>query len=146
MASISMGFAADADMNEALVKVNALLQQVPQYPETAREPTIYSGTDTSSTIAVFNLIPRPPNDEQLVAFGRKHPEQESALDSIRSVSVPTLDLERIETLAEEFPILRELLPDVDILTFTRFAEERVAAAMARVPGVARVWLWGGKRD
>ena len=146
MASISMGFAADADMNEALVKVNALLQQVPQYRETAREPTIYSGTDTSSTIAVFNLIPRPPNDEQLVAFGRKHPERGSALDSIRSASVPTLVLERIETLAEEFPILRELLPDVDVLTCTRFAEDRVAAAMARVPGVARVWLWGGKRD
>ena len=54
-ARIEMNFDINADMNEAMVKVNARLQQVAKYPETALEPTIRSGTDDTSTIAIFNV-------------------------------------------------------------------------------------------
>ena len=146
-ARVSMGFDADADMNEALVKVNSRLQQVPRYPETALEPTLRSGTDDSSEIAIFNVIARPPDDEQLLAYARQHPDLAQLIEQVRKLDPPTVQLERLEQLSKEHPKLVALLPtDVNVIEQTLFVEDYVAAAIGRVPGVSRVWVWGGKRQ
>lgn len=146
-ARVSMGFDADTDMNEALVKVNSRLQQVPRYPETALEPTLRSGTDDSSEIAIFNVVARPPDDQQLLQFKKDHPALSGLIEEVRQLSPPTVQLERLEKLAQEHREITSLLPtDVDVIEQTLFVEDYVAAAIGRVPGVSRVWVWGGKRQ
>lgn len=145
-ARVSMGFNVDTDMNEALVKVNSRLQQISRYPETALEPTIYSGMDRTSEIAVFNIIPRAPSDEQLQAFMATHPHLEAELASIRALTPPTVMLQQLRQLALRHSEIRELLPsNFNVAEEMQFAEDHIAAAIGRVPGVSRVWVWGGKR-
>lgn len=144
-ARVSMGFDATADMNEALVKVNSRLQQVSRYPETALEPTIRSGTDYTPEVANFNIIPRPPSDEQLDEFVKQHPQLSDQIHAARLLSPPTVMLERLQALAKDHPEIIPLLPTVDVIEQTQFVEDYVEAAFGRVPGVARTWLWGGKR-
>lgn len=144
-ARVSLGFDIDTDMSEALVKVNSRLQQVQRYPETALEPTIYSGTDRSPEIANFNIIPRPPTEEQLDKFAKQHPELQRAIAEAKLLRPPTVMLERLQLLAIQHPQLVPLLPTVDIIEQTQFVEDYVEAAFGRVPGVARTWVWGGKR-
>ena len=146
-ASVEMNFAINADMNEAMVKVNARLQQVSKYPETALEPTIRSGTDDTSTIAIFNVIPRPPDDLQLQRFASEHPELAELTSRIRQVTSPTLVLQQIRDKATQHPELNSLLPnDMDIVSHTRFVEDHVATALGRIDGIARTWVWGGQQD
>ena len=78
-ARVTRGFHVDTDMNEALVKVSSRLHQISRYPETALEPTIYSGMDRTSEIAIFNIIARPPEADKLEAFAEQHPHLQSAL-------------------------------------------------------------------
>ena len=146
-ARISMGFNADMDMNEALVKLNTRLQQISRYPETALEPTIYSGTDDSNEVATFNVIARPPDNEELAEFARRNPELADVVDQVTNLSPPTVQLERLIELVAAHPKLEELIPrDVDVIEQTQFVEDYIGAAMGRVQGVARVWVWGGKRQ
>ena len=146
-ARVTLEFDTHTDMSEALVKVDSRLQQVSRYPETALEPTIYSGTDDSAEIAIFSVIPRPPDDEQLVAFAALHPDLAEVIGSVRKLFPPTVQLEQLQRLARRHTELEELLPrDVDIASQSRFIENYVAAAIGRVPGVARVWAWGGKLE
>lgn len=146
-AYINMGFDTHVDINEALVKVNSRLQQVRSYPETALEPTISSGTDRTPEIANFNIVPRPPSDQQLAAFAAEHPKLAQQINAVRKLDVPTVLLERLQILAKEHPELEQLLPtDVDIATQWRFVEDHVAAAFGRLNGVARTWVWGGQRQ
>ena len=144
-ARISIGFDTGTDMNEALVKVNSRLQQVSRYPETALEPTISSGTDYSPEVANFNIVPLPPNDDELAQFAQQHPQLRAQIDALRKLRPPTVMLERLQRMAEEHPELKPLVPTVDIIEHTDFVENHVEAAFGRIPGVARTWLWGGKR-
>jgi hydrophobic/amphiphilic exporter-1 (mainly G- bacteria), HAE1 family len=146
-ARVSMGFDVKTDMNEALIKVNSRLQQIKSYPETALEPALYSGTDDSAQIATFNMIPRPPSDEELAAFAEQHPELSSQIDEILGQSIPTIQLERLQRLAETHPALNALLPaDLDVARQAQFVEEHILAAIGRVQGVANVRVWGGKHQ
>lgn len=144
-ARVSMGFDVGTDMNEALVKVNSRLQQVSRYPETALEPTITSGTDRTPEIANFNIIPRPPTHEQLDEFAEQNPGLKTRIDEAKRLTPPTVMLERLQALAEEHPQIVPLLPTVDVIEQTQFVEDYIEAAFGRVPGVARTWVWGGKR-
>lgn len=144
---VMMNFDVSTDMNEALVKVNSRLQQVTQYPQTALEPTIYSGTDDSDSVATFNVIPRPPDEDQLVAFAASHPELADVVTELRQLHPPTVLLQGIQEQLPQHPELEELLPgDTDIVTHSRFVEDYVAAALGRVDGVARTWVWGGQEE
>ena len=144
---VSMGFDIDTDMNEALVKVNSALQQISSYPETALEPKLSSGTDDSPEIAMFNIVPRPPDDDELAAFAEQHPELADDIERIRSLNPPTVQLEELRNLATRSPSASALLPDdYNVDRMTRFVEDHIAAAIGRVPGVARTWLWGDKQE
>jgi len=146
-ARIEMNFDINADMNEAMVKVNARLQQVTKYPETALEPTIRSGTDDTSTIAIFNVIPRPPDDTQLQVFASQHPELTELINRIRRITCPTIVLQQIRDKAIQHPQLNALLPnEMNIVSHTRFVEDHVATALGRIDGIARTWVWGGQQN
>ena len=142
---ISMEFAVGTDMSESLVRMNTMLQQVREYPEDAGEPVIWSSSGSSSPIAAFNLIPRPPSAEQIAEFQRRHPEFAELLEPLRGARNATLVLQRLKALAKQHPELSALQPpDVYVPHMTQFAEEVVSARLARVPGVARIWVWGGE--
>ena len=49
--TITLEFAVGTDMSEALLKVNARLQQVPEYPEEADEPVISTSNSSDNPIA-----------------------------------------------------------------------------------------------
>lgn len=144
---VMMNFDVHTDMNEALVKVNSRLQQVSQYPQTALEPTIFSGTDDSNSVATFNVIPRPPEDRQLREFGAEHPDLADIVDELQRISPPTLLLQELVKQSDQHPELKTLLPkNMDIVSHSRFIEDYIAAALGRVEGVARTWVWGGQQD
>ncbi len=146
-ARVEMNFDISTDMNEAMVKVNSRLQQVSSYPETALEPTISSGTDDTSTIATFNVIPRPPDNRQLQEFAQQNPGLSDVIDGIRALSSPTIVLQQVRIRAEQYPELAVLLPkNLDIVSHTRFVEDYLAAALGRVDGVAGTWVWGGQQE
>ena len=51
MGTIVLEFKVGTDLNEALVKVNSRLQQVPEYPEEADEPIISTSDPRANAIA-----------------------------------------------------------------------------------------------
>lgn len=61
MAMVTLEFAVGTNMNEALLRVNARLQQVPEYPEDADEPVIRTSSSSDQPIAWFILGQSPPS-------------------------------------------------------------------------------------
>ena len=69
LASISLSFTVDTDLNRALVEVINSLNQVPRYPVDVTEPQIIVGQDQDSTaIAWFSLTPMPGNDRPMASY------------------------------------------------------------------------------
>ena len=62
MGRITLEFPVGTDMQEAMLKVNTKLAQVPDYPEDAKEPVISTSNASDRPIAWFILEPRsvPP--------------------------------------------------------------------------------------
>ncbi|MCU0962672.1 MAG: efflux RND transporter permease subunit, partial [Pirellulaceae bacterium] len=79
MGEIVLEFQVGADLNEALLKVNARLQQVREYPEDADEPVISTSDTRANAIAYFILRPRVGAPEEIAATQAEHrPEPECA--------------------------------------------------------------------
>ena len=76
MGRITLEFNVTQDMQEALVKVNARLQQVREYPDDALEPVLSTTSSAEQPIAWLILRPRLPNDEELRAFIADYPALE----------------------------------------------------------------------
>jgi HAE1 family hydrophobic/amphiphilic exporter-1 len=144
---ITMEFAIGTNMEEALLKVNSRLQQVPQYPENADQPVISTANSANSPIAWFILSPRLPSLAEIEAFQAKHPELREALEPVRSCHNVGLAMLRLRKLAQDEPRVAELLPpDVDVTRLRRFAEDYIESAFERVPGVANSNVIGGLED
>jgi len=145
--SITTEFAVGTDLSEAIVKVNTQLQQVSDYPEDAQEPVIRTADERSQRIAMFSLIPRPPDRAVLEELSDRQPELKIALNRVLHISNPTLQLETLKKLAVKFPELGEILPsEINIARFRSFAEQVITARIARVDGVADVWVWAGTEE
>ena len=71
---ISMEFEIGTDMSEALIQVTGRLQQVSEYPEEAREPTIWLSDNSRSPVIGFNLINRPPDPDVIREHQAAFPE------------------------------------------------------------------------
>ncbi len=143
---IRMEFSVGTDMSDVLVHISSRLQQIRDYPEDADEPTI-STSDTSSTpVARFNLVARPPDPKQVAEFQRKFPKLAEPLERVRGAHNPILAREWLEALVAEHPQLGPLLPpDVEVNKLMLFAQQAVADQFTRVPGVSYVWVWGGQK-
>ena len=69
VASISLLFTVDTDLQRALVEVINRLNQVPRYPADVTEPQIFVGQDQDSTaIAWFSLTALPGNDRVMASY------------------------------------------------------------------------------
>ena len=81
--TITLEFQVGTNMDEALLKVNSRLQQVPEYPEDADQPIISTSNSSDRPIAWFIFSARQPNDEELVAFQQKHPQLADKIEPVR---------------------------------------------------------------
>ena len=66
--TITMEFLVGSNMEEALLKVNSRLQQVPEYPIDADEPVISAAGGADRPIAWFILSARLPTEERSEQF------------------------------------------------------------------------------
>ena len=77
--TITLEFTAGTDLQEALIKVNSQLQQVPDYPVDAEEPVIQTSDPNDNAIAWFILGQRVPPKSEADALVAKHPQLKAAL-------------------------------------------------------------------
>jgi HAE1 family hydrophobic/amphiphilic exporter-1 len=144
---ITLEFAIGTDMDEALLKVNSRLQQVPQYPENSDQPVISTSNSANSPIAWFILSPRLPAKSDIEAFQQQHPELREPLERVRNCHNIGLAMMRLRELAAEHPEVAVLLPpEVDVTKLRRFAEDYIESQFERVPGVANSNVIGGLED
>jgi HAE1 family hydrophobic/amphiphilic exporter-1 len=146
--TITLEFQVGTNMDEALLKVNSRLQQVPSYPEDADQPVITTANSADRPIAWFILGQRYPSDEEFDAFEREHPELKEALVAPRRAINPGVGMLRLRQLAEQHPEVNELLPPdgIEVSKMRRFAEDEIEARFERVPGVSQSNVVGGLED
>lgn len=63
--TIELEFPFGVDVNDALIRVNNALSQVPEYPENVDQPRITSSSFSSNAFMYFSLRPLPGNPMQL---------------------------------------------------------------------------------
>ncbi|RCS56010.1 AcrB/AcrD/AcrF family protein [Bremerella cremea] len=147
-ATITLEFLVGTNMEEALLKVNSRLAQVPDYPEDADQPVISTANSSDRPIAWFVLGPRKPSQDQFDAFRQKYPNLKAELDEIEfSPNVGVLML-RLRNAAKAHPEFAELAPpaSLDVMTMKRFAEDEIEARFERVKGVSQSNVIGGLED
>ncbi|WP_339673740.1 efflux RND transporter permease subunit [uncultured Gimesia sp.] len=147
--TITLEFLVGTNMDEALLKVNSRLQQVPEYPEDADQPIISTANAADRPIAWFILSSRLPSDEKIAAFQKAHPEVKEQLEIVRNTPNPGLAMLRLRLLAEEYPEVRGgILPekDIEVTKLRRFAEDEIEARFERVSGVSQSNVLGGLED
>lgn len=64
-ANIQLEFPFGVDVNDALIRVNNALSQVPSYPENVDQPRLFSSAFSSNAFMYFALKPLPGNPLQL---------------------------------------------------------------------------------
>ena len=149
---ITLEFAVGTNINDAMTRVNTRLQQVREYPISAREPVIEASSSTDSPIARFALTARPPSIEEIQAFQESHPELTSALEPARKASDNSaLRVYRLQELfkelGEKHPDLVELLPpEVDLQEVRKLSENLIEPELERVNGVAEADTYGGQDE
>jgi HAE1 family hydrophobic/amphiphilic exporter-1 len=144
---ITLEFAVGTDMSDALIKVNARLQQVREYPENADLPVISTSNSSDRPIGWFMLHQRLPTNEEIAAFQGRHPDLHAELEKVRRSHNPGLALFRLRNLAKLQPRVKELLPAaIDLTLMRRFMEDVVEARFERVSGVSNCNVVGGRED
>ena len=144
---ITLELAVGTDMAEALLKVNARLQQVREYPENADLPVISTSNSSDRPIGWFMMNQRLPTAQEIRAVQEKHPDLAVELDRIKNAHNPGLALFRLRKLAAKDARAKELLPpDVDLTKRRRFMEDVVEARFERVPGVSNCNVVGGREE
>jgi HAE1 family hydrophobic/amphiphilic exporter-1 len=148
MGRVTMEFLVGTNMDEALLKVNSRLQQVPEYPEDADQPIIQTANSSDRPIAWFILIARQPGRAELDDFARRHPDLAGKLETVRKAHNKGVAALRLRRLAAENLAFKELLPppDLDVSKLRRFAEDEIESRFERVPGVSQSNVMGGLED
>lgn len=143
--TITLEFNVGTDMDQALLKVNSRLQQVPEYPEDADQPVIVTANSSSRPIAWFILSAIPPSEDKIAAFAADHLQLKEQLDRARLTENVGLRLLRLRRLAANHPEVEALLPpkELDIPKLKRFAEDEIEARFERVTGVSQSNVMGG---
>lgn len=151
MGTIVLEFPVGTNLGEVLTKVNARLQQVPEYPEEADEPVISTSDPRANAIAWFVLRPRVAKPAEIAAFQAEHPDLAELLEPVRRARHPGLAARRLRSLVEEHPEVRPriqdlLPPEIDVAEMRLFAEDHIEAALERVNGVASANVFGGREE
>ncbi len=144
--SITMRFAVGTDLTDARARVAEKLNQVPNYPDDAREPVISTVDGNANAIAWFILKPIPPTREDLNNLITQHPELREPLAPMMEGTAP-INLPKLNLLTGEFPVLTTFTMGRDNPALMRkFAEEKIEAAFERIPGVANGNVFGGQEQ
>lgn len=141
---VNLEFGVGTDMNQAVLKVNSLLQQVRDYPIDADRPVIRTSNSSDRAIAWFILSARPPSNEQLLAFAEQHPEVREKVQAIIDATSVGLSSLRLRRLAENFPPAAKLVSDIDVPKYRKFAQDVIEAQFERVAGVSGAEVRGGE--
>lgn len=64
-ATINLEFPFGTDINEALIRVNNSLSQVPNYPENVDEPVLYTDSFSENAFLYYSITPKPGNPQKL---------------------------------------------------------------------------------
>ncbi len=64
-AQVELGFPFGTDINEALLRVNNALSQVPSYPENVDEPVLRSDSFSYNAFLAFNVVPAAGNPKNV---------------------------------------------------------------------------------
>ncbi len=150
-ADITLEFVVGTDIGDAMMRVNTRLQQVREYPITAREPVIEASDNSDSPIARFALTARPPTLETIRAFQVEHPELSADLEPAVSAMNTGLRVFRLQEiynrLRDKHPELIELLPpEVDLQEVRKLSEDIIEPQLERVAGVAEAETYGGQDE
>ncbi len=144
MARITLEFLVGTNMEEALLKVNSRLQQVPEYPEDADEPVISVSSASDRPIAWLILSALQPTVEEIETFAQENPALREVLQPTLRTDNPGLRLLRLRRAAETNPELKSLLPpDLNVPGMRRFAEDTIEARLERISGVSNSNVLGG---
>ncbi len=143
--TITLEFAVGTDLQEALLKVNSQLQQVPSYPTDSDEPVIRTTDEGANAIAWMMLSPIPPTTDVIRQFGEEHPETKERVEWVLRAQNEGLRLKRVELLAKEFSAAKVLLPEkMDVTKYLKFTEDNIEAQLERIPGVGSAGVFGGR--
>ncbi len=146
MGTITMRFAVGTDLADARARVAEKLNQVPNYPDDAREPVISTVDANASAIAWFILKPVPPTREDLRNLIAQHPELEAPLAPLMEGTEP-INLPKLNLLTNQFPVLKTFtLGRNNPALMRKFAEDYIEAAFERVPGIANGNVFGGQEQ
>lgn len=145
---ITMEFGVGTDMEEALLKVNSRLQQVPEYPEDADQPVISTSDSSNRFIAWFIFSPKYATPKEIDAFAASHPDLADELNKASRAHNMGVRVLRLRELAKQHPEVKALLPpaDLDVTKLRRFVEDEIEARFERVPGVSQSTTFGGLED
>lgn len=143
--TITLEFRVGMNMDEALLKVNSRLQQVPEYPEDADQPVISTSNAADRPIAWFILSARRPSASDIDEFAERHPELKEELDNVREAHNVGVAMLRLRQLREKHPEAGALLPpdSLDVTEMRRFAEDEIESRFERITGVSQSNVIGG---
>jgi HAE1 family hydrophobic/amphiphilic exporter-1 len=147
MGRVTLEFPVGVDMQEAMLKVNTKLAQVPDYPEDAKEPVINTSNAADRPIAWFILSQRVPPREDADKLAAEHPDLKAALDNVYKAASDGLRMLRLRRLAKTDERVKACLPpDQDVTTLRKYAEDYIEAALERVEGVSNSNVLGGREE
>jgi HAE1 family hydrophobic/amphiphilic exporter-1 len=144
--TITLEFRVGTNMEEALLKVNSRLQQVPEYPEDSDEPVIQTSSSADRAIAWFILSTKMPDAKTVQQFIDEHPELADDLKPVLAAHSPALAELRLRRAAAKHAIVEEELlpPPIDLPAQRKFAEDQIETQFERVDGVSNSNVLGGR--
>jgi len=146
MGMILLKFTVGTNLADARARVAEKLNQVPDYPDDAREPVISTVNANTNAIAWFILKPIPPTREDLGNLIAQHPELREPLEKLMAESGP-ISLPKINLLAEDYPVLRSFTNGRNNPALMRkFAEDFIEAEFERIDGIANANVFGGQEQ
>jgi HAE1 family hydrophobic/amphiphilic exporter-1 len=147
MGRITLEFLVGTNMEEALLKVNSRLQQVPEYPEDADEPVISISSASDRPIAWLILSALQPTVAEIQSFADQNPSLRESLAPALRTDNPGLRLLRLRQAAKQHPEIQSLLPpDLNVPGMRRFAEDTIEARFERIAGVSNSNVLGGLEE
>src|SRR5262245_12908857 len=147
MGRVTLEFPVGTNMQEAMLKVNTKLAQVPDYPEDAKEPVINTSNAADQPIAWFILSQKVPDRSDADKLAARHPELKSQLHKAYSTQSAGLTMLRLRRLAASDERVRAWLPpERDITTLRKYAEDYIESALERVEGVSNSNVIGGREE
>ncbi len=146
--TVTLEFGVGTDLQEALLKVNSQLQQVPRYPPDADEPVIRTSDPDANAIAWMILSNRPASDGEIRRYADDHPETRDRIAWVLRAHNQGLKLLRLTQFVQEYPESESiLLPNQhDVAKYRKFTEDNIEAQLERVPGVASCNVFGGQEQ